>query len=129
LDIQEVAKKKQNHYEVMAIFSPELSEEEADKEVNRIKELLESRGCVVLSSARWKKRKLAYEIKHFTEGFYGVITFASEKEVIADVDYHLRYSPICLRYLILNLKDYKRFRRRRLAVARAEKSEGNGGEE
>ena len=124
-----MANKRKNHYEVMAIFTPELSEEEADKEVNRIKELLESRGSLVLSAARWKKRKLAYEIKHFKEGYYGVITFAAEKEVIPDVDYHLRYSPICLRYLILNLRDYKRFRRRRVAVARAEKAEGNGGEE
>ncbi len=94
-------------YEVLALYSPEISEEEADEEVRKIKELVEKAGGEVLESARWRKRKLAFPVKHFNEGFYGVVDFVADKQILSDLDYSLRYNEKCLRYIIINLDRHK----------------------
>lgn len=102
-----MAKAGKNQYEVTALLSPELSEAEADSELARLQELVDKMGGFVLGKTRWKKRKLAYPIKDFEEGFYGVLQFSADKAILPELDYQLRYNPNCLRYLILNITDRK----------------------
>ncbi len=70
---------------------------------------------------RWNKRYLAYPVKKYTEGFYVIYRWLSTKEVLADLEYHLRYSEDCLRHLVLDYTEIERKKRRRHGKAKATK--------
>jgi len=96
----------------MVLFSPEMSEQEVDSEVAKLKDVVATHGGRVLSLHRWKKRKLAYPVKEFEEGLYVVCRFAAGKRILSDLDYVLRYGERCLRYLILDLQEHPGMLRR-----------------
>ncbi len=103
-----MAKKSRKHlYEVTALFTPEISEEEADREIHLIRESIEKGGGTVLSQSRWRKRKLAYPIKKFSEGFYLVLDFTASVDLLPDLSYELKYNEKCLRFLIIQVEKHK----------------------
>ena len=49
----------------------------------------------------WGKRRLAYEIEHLNEGYYTVVTFESETELIDEVDRMLSLADPVLRHKVV----------------------------
>lgn len=101
-------------YECCALFRPDLEPEELDAEVETLTKLMEERGANIARVDRWNKRFLAYPVKDFTEGLYVIFRWFSDKELLQDLNYQLKYSDKCLRYLILDYTERERKRRRRL---------------
>lgn len=66
-----------NKYETIFIVSPEVNEDDTKAIVEKMKGLIESSGQLE-SIDEWGKRKLAYPIKDFNEGYYVLINFSSE---------------------------------------------------
>ena len=63
-----------NKYEVMFIVKP--AEEEATNAViEKVEALIARVGGTVEKVDRWGKRRLAYAVKKFTDGFYVLINF------------------------------------------------------
>lgn len=95
-----------NTYEAMYILSPQLDEEGIEAAVNRFSELITSGGGEVTRLERMGLRKLAYEIKKFTEGFYVLIEFKGGSAVAQELDRVLKITDGVIRHLILR-KDKK----------------------
>ncbi len=87
-------------YELVAVIRPDVPEENAV--VERIQQLISSRGGEVTNLERWGKRRLAYPIKHYLEGYYVVTQFRLEPQQVADVDSGLKLSEELLRHLVVN---------------------------
>jgi small subunit ribosomal protein S6 len=85
-------------YELMTIFRPELAEVEVRSEVAQIEKALVERGAEIKQSDFWGKRRLAYEIKHLSEGYYAVISFSGEAHAVDDLDRALSLSDNILRH-------------------------------
>lgn len=66
-------------YETIFIISPELSEEDTKNMVEKIKGLIET-SAQLESIDEWGKRKLAYPINDFNEGYYVLANFSAEPE-------------------------------------------------
>ncbi|NLD46751.1 MAG: 30S ribosomal protein S6 [Clostridiaceae bacterium] len=66
-------------YETIFITSPELSEEDTKNLIEKIKGLIET-SAQLDSIDEWGKRKLAYPINDFNEGYYVLINFSSEPD-------------------------------------------------
>ena len=68
-------------YELFTIIKPNLDNDEADKVVLRLEEIIKSIGGDVTSCDKMGRRKLAYEIGGFQDGFMvnQVITAPSDK--------------------------------------------------
>lgn len=64
-------------YETIFIISPELSEEDTKNLVEKIKGLIET-SAQLESIDEWGKRKLAYPINDFNEGYYVLANFSAE---------------------------------------------------
>ncbi len=92
-------------YESMLVFDPELTEEQAVKENQIFLDLVKEEGGEVLETAKWGKRKLAYEIKKKREGYYFVNNYNLDPLKIDEIERHLRISEIVLRYNILSEND------------------------
>lgn len=69
-------------YEVMYIVRPNIEEDAKKALVERFSEILTSNGAEIIESKEWGKRRLAYEINDFKEGFYQIVKANAETEAI-----------------------------------------------
>ncbi len=90
-----------NKYELTVVFNPNLDEEALKAEFDKVQGYIERFGGTVEKVDDWGKRRLAYEIKKMTEGFYYFITFAAEGTVPAEVENRIRIRENILRYLVI----------------------------
>jgi len=93
-------------FETIVLYHPEVEPSALDERVKKVGEVVGQHGGTMLSAHRWKKRRLAYAVKKQEEGSYVVYRFTSDKRVLPDLDYMLRYDESCLRYLILDVAKY-----------------------
>ena len=92
------------NYELVMIFRPELTKEKIDAGVEHVTKTVNERGGSIISVESWGKRKLAYPIKHQTEGVYTLIKFTSGSQVTKKINADLRISEDVLRHLMVNLE-------------------------
>lgn len=69
-------------YELMYIIRPNIEEEAKKALVERFNEILTSNGAEVVESKEWGKRRLAYEIEDYREGFYQIMKVNAESKAI-----------------------------------------------
>ena len=87
-------------YELMAIHRPELAEEDVRSKIADVEKFLGDSGAKVTNTDHWGKRRFAYEIEHTTEGFYTVVNFESETDVVAELDRTLGLSDDVIRHKV-----------------------------
>lgn len=73
------------NYETMIVVSVADGEEKTNAVVEKFKALIEANGTIA-NVDDWGKRKLAYPINYEPDGYYVVITFASEPEFPAELE-------------------------------------------
>lgn len=88
-----------NKYEVMFIINPELSEEDTQATVEKFKAMLEAAGTVE-NFAEWGKRRLAYPIQDYTDGYYVVADFEAAPDFPAELDRVMKIHDSVMRHLI-----------------------------
>lgn len=62
-------------YELVYILRPDLDEEGRRAKIAKVQGIIESESGTVLTTDEWGTRILAYEIDHFREGYYVLVTF------------------------------------------------------
>lgn len=88
-------------YESVIIFSPQLDEEALESAINRVQDVIKNGEGEVTKVDRWGKRRLAYEIKDFTEGFYLLVEMDAPSSAVQELDRVLRISDDVIRHLII----------------------------
>ena len=89
-------------YEAVFIFLPNLEEEKRVQLQDRFKGIIEADGSIS-NVDEWGVRKLAYLIDDIGEGYYVLITFESNAEVIKEVDRVARISDGIMRHMIIRV--------------------------
>ena len=91
------------HYETMIVVPPNVSESDLDNMVKSYEEELRNRhGASEAVVQKWGKRNLSYPIQKFTEGYYVLCDYKSEKEdIIQSFEGRLRVSETILRFLTI----------------------------
>ena len=89
-----------NTYEVMFILKPGLEEEAQEAIVTRFSDIITNGGEVV-EIQRMGQRRLAYEIKDYTEGYYVLISFKGGSDISQELDRVMKISDDVIRYMIL----------------------------
>jgi small subunit ribosomal protein S6 len=88
-------------YEIVYVIRPDLSEEERSAKVDRIHSLITDNGGEVGKVEDWGKRVLAYEIRHLTEGHYGITEFRLLPSAVVTIEGRLNIDEDLLRYQIV----------------------------
>ena len=88
-------------YEVMYIIRPDLDQEVTKGLVEKFQNLIINNGGEIEKLEEMGKRRLAYEIADYTEGYYVLINFQSKSELIAELERVLRITDNVIRYLIV----------------------------
>lgn len=65
-------------YEVMYIIRPTVDDEAKKAVIDRFNNVLTSNGAEITGTKDWGKRRLAYEINDFREGFYQIVNVQSD---------------------------------------------------
>ncbi len=88
-------------YELVFIVKPDLDEEATDTLIGKVKGIVETNGAEVIKLEKWGKRRLAYEIKNYREGFYVIMNFKGDAAVAAELDRVLKITENILRHMIV----------------------------
>ena len=95
-------------YEIMYIVRPNIEEDAKKALVERFNGILASEGSEVLEEKDWGKRRLAYEINDFKEGFYNIVRIKTDNNKSTDEFQRLaKISDDIIRYIVINEDDDK----------------------
>jgi small subunit ribosomal protein S6 len=86
-------------YETMLVLDPELSKEQVDGFVEKLKQFLGDRGTEVLKVEEWGLQNLAYEINKKNKGYYLLLYLNGGVALVAEMERTLRLMEEVLRYL------------------------------
>lgn len=88
-------------YEVLFILKPDLEEEAINAAIEKFSNLIQQNGGTIEQVNRWGKKKLAYEIQDFREGYYTLVLFQCEPETAKELDRVMKLADEVLRHLIV----------------------------
>ncbi|MEG3069267.1 MAG: 30S ribosomal protein S6 [Syntrophaceticus schinkii] len=88
-------------YETLFVLKPDLDEEATTAAIERLTELIQKNKGTVEQINRWGKKRLAYEIEDYREGYYTLVYFQGEPETAKELDRVMRISDFLLRHTIV----------------------------
>jgi small subunit ribosomal protein S6 len=100
-------KEMQHSYEMMYIVRPDVDEETLQATRDKVAQTIKANKGEITDTDDMGKRRFAYEINHYREGYYTVVNFQADAEVIDELDYTIRINDNILRHLIINVDEKK----------------------
>jgi small subunit ribosomal protein S6 len=88
-----------NNYETVFILNPVLSEDQAKDTVDKFVKVLKKAKADVISTEQWGLKKMAYPINKKSTGFYNLIEFAADSNVINTLETEYRRDESVMRFL------------------------------
>ena len=87
-------------YEIIFIVRP-LEEEATNAVIDKFSKLIAANGGTIEKEDRWGKKRLAYEIKKETEGFYVLFYTTCEPACINECDRVMKITDEVLKHMIV----------------------------
>ena len=87
-------------YELVFIIKP-MEEEATQAVVAKFEALVTSNGGTIEKIDRWGKRRLAYLVKDFTDGYYCIFHFTGKPETVAELNRVMKITDDILRHMIV----------------------------
>jgi small subunit ribosomal protein S6 len=87
------------NYEVMFIIRPDMAEEEIDKVISTLESAVTSHQGKVAKVDKMGKRRLAYQVRKFNDGFYVLLTLEANGEAIHEVERRMRVTEPVIKFL------------------------------
>ena len=84
-------------YELLATIKPNLDNDEADKVIARIEESVSALGGSVIDTDKMGRKKLAYDVKGFRDGFIAVLKINLEADKVAEFKRQLKLNENVIR--------------------------------
>ena len=93
------------NYELMTIFKPNLDAEEVDKLIEKIDSIIVDLGGKVEYTDKVGRKKLAYEIQNFRDGFFATTILALPADKVAEFKRQLRLNDNILRTMFMEVAE------------------------
>ena len=91
------------NYELMTIFKPNLDTEEVDKIIEKINSIITDFGGSIVSLDKGGRKKLAYEIQNFRDGFFTTTVLTIPADKISEFKRQLRLNDNILRTMFMEV--------------------------
>ncbi|MHB8730260.1 MAG: 30S ribosomal protein S6 [bacterium] len=88
------------NYEIVALLRPDLEEEAINAAIARVHQRITEHGGSVTNTDRWGKRRLAYAIQKYRDGFYVLSVFSLESGQVARLRQTLGLHEDLLRFVV-----------------------------
>ena len=93
------------NYEMISILNPELTEENIKSSIQKTEKIINKFKGELFSLDEWGKKRLAYPIQKFAEGYYVQLNFAGPNEMIQELKRVLRISEQVIRFQIIRVEN------------------------
>ncbi len=90
-------------YEELFIVKPDATEEEVDALIEQMKAVITTAGGTVDKVDKWGKRKLAYRVDKYKEGYYVLFTFTTEGAAVKEFERRLRVADSVIKFLTVRI--------------------------
>jgi small subunit ribosomal protein S6 len=104
-------------YELIFICNPDLPQEEIDAQIKAVQETIESGGGKVAKIDKWGKKKLAYKVQKFSQGYYVLIEYSMEDNlgIPKEIERRLGVAESVIKFLTIRIdEELKRAEKLRL---------------
>ncbi len=88
-----------HRYETMFVVNPDLSDDETQSVIHKFTGILASTGGVQLKLEDWGRRRLAYKIDKFSQGYYVLLDFAGQPAGLMELERNLKIDDRIIRFL------------------------------
>ena len=95
-----------NHYETVFILNPVLSEDQIKETVKKFVDYIKSKKGTVTQEENWGLKKLKYTIQKKKTGFYYLIEFQSNGEIINDFEVEFKRDERVIRWQTIKLEKF-----------------------
>ncbi|MBK6611449.1 MAG: 30S ribosomal protein S6 [Sphingobacteriales bacterium] len=93
-------------YESVAIFTSQYSAEEVNHAIGEYRKLLNALGASIVHEEFWGLKQLAYPIEKQTTGYYWVVEYTGNGNVVEKLELALKRDENALRFLTTRLDKY-----------------------
>ena len=93
--------KRLAQYELMYILKPDLGEEAQLAATEKVQQTIEGAGGTVEKTDKWGRRKLAYSIDDYSEGFYAVVNFQGTGTIANEITRLLNINEDVVRSIVV----------------------------
>jgi small subunit ribosomal protein S6 len=102
-------------YEIMFIVRPDVEEADLDKLIEGFSGNVTTGGGEVKSVEKMGRRRLAYTVRKFNDGFYVLLNIAAEGKLITEIERRLRVSEPVIKFITVRMDEEEK----RLAKVKA----------
>lgn len=90
-------------YETIYICPPNLNDDQMDEFSDLVREIIYDNGGKIIKQENWGRKRLAYQINKFSDGYYFYFLYGGEKVNVGELERRLRYADECMRFLTVRL--------------------------
>jgi len=112
---KEVTEMNNRTYEVMFIVRPDVEEADLDKLIEGFSGNITSGGGEIKSVEKMGRRRLAYTVRKFNDGFYVLLNVAAPGSLVAEIERRLRVSEPVIKFITVRMDEEEK----RLAKVKA----------
>jgi small subunit ribosomal protein S6 len=88
-------------YETLFIVQIDLPADEINSIIDRYKAIVTALKGTIIKAEKWGKRKLAYEIRKQSNGFYILLDFAGKSAIIDELERNLKIDDKVLKFMTI----------------------------
>lgn len=88
-------------YEIMYIIRPNIEDEAKKALVERFNTILKDNGAEAVEVKDWGKRRLAYEINDFRDGYYQILNVTSSPAAVQEFGRLAKISEDIIRHIVV----------------------------
>jgi small subunit ribosomal protein S6 len=92
-------------YELGFIIPSNVTEADTDSVIETVKGWIEGFGGVVTDTDKWGRRRLAYPIDDYREGYYVFLRMDMPPNKVSELERNLLLSDKIIRHLVVRLDD------------------------
>jgi small subunit ribosomal protein S6 len=92
-------------YEIMFIVRPDVEEADLDKLIEGFQKNVTDGGGEIRSTEKMGRRRLAYTVRKFNDGFYVLLTVLAPGSLISEVERRLRVSEPVIKFITVRIDE------------------------
>src|SRR5699024_3577684 len=92
-------------YKIMYIIRPDIEEEAQTALIERFNSVLTDNGAEIEKVDEMGKRRFAYEIDNYRDGYYVVINFSGSADAVNEFDRQAKFSDDIVRHIVVREDD------------------------
>lgn len=84
-------------YESFFIIRPDLTDDQIEKEIATVRDLITGDGGSIISEEKWGKKRLGFSIKKHRYGYYALIRHTSDPQLVTKLTRSFQLNENCLK--------------------------------